>query len=219
MVDKYLQSVHFRGMWISEANDCIPLSFCMEQEVSMVTIKLTSALRVRVTISFVFNFKTLTFRNIILFSLFISNQTENIAFFIHLCCFWLCKGLCRSYPGCTQSCFKWGSWYCQQQWGKNCLSSYAWHQCSFHESAWFCCCSCCNAEWNMQSNVWSWSSELPSFYITINLADVYNPIVKFLSGSEFDLDEILPEDYPNYWEQASLVAQNPFVAAKFLTAT
>ena len=34
---------------------------------------------------------------------------------------------------------------------------------------------------------------LPSFYITINPADVYNPIVQFLAGNEFDLDNMLPE--------------------------
>ncbi len=56
---------------------------------------------------------------------------------------------------------------------------------------------------------------LPSFYIMINPANVYNPIVKFLSGSDFDLDDMLPEDVPNYWEQASLIASNPFIAANF----
>jgi len=29
---------------------------------------------------------------------------------------------------------------------------------------------------------------LPSFYITINPADVFNPVVKFLVGSEIDVD-------------------------------
>src|SRR5258708_15220469 len=56
---------------------------------------------------------------------------------------------------------------------------------------------------------------LPSFYITINPANVYNPIVKILSGSDFDLDDMLPEDVLNYWEQASLIACNPFIAANF----
>src|SRR5260370_15654241 len=56
---------------------------------------------------------------------------------------------------------------------------------------------------------------LPSFYITINPANIYNPIVKFLSGSEFDLDDMVPNDIPNYWEQASLITRNPFIAAKF----
>ncbi|KAJ7327851.1 hypothetical protein DFH08DRAFT_635870, partial [Mycena albidolilacea] len=56
---------------------------------------------------------------------------------------------------------------------------------------------------------------LPSFYITINPADVYNPIIKFLAGSEIDLDSLLPEDTPNYWDQSVVVAKNPVVAAHF----
>ena len=56
---------------------------------------------------------------------------------------------------------------------------------------------------------------MPSFFITINPADVYNPIVKFLGGAEIDLNNILPEQVPNYHEQAILVAKNPFIAAKF----
>ncbi|KAJ7127741.1 hypothetical protein C8R44DRAFT_528551, partial [Mycena epipterygia] len=56
---------------------------------------------------------------------------------------------------------------------------------------------------------------LPSFYITINPADVYNPIVKFLAGAEIDIDSLLPEDIPNYWDQSVLVAKNPVVAAQF----
>lgn len=56
---------------------------------------------------------------------------------------------------------------------------------------------------------------MPSFFITINPADIYNPIVKFLGGAEINLNNILPEQVPNYCEQAILVAKNPFVAAKF----
>lgn len=56
---------------------------------------------------------------------------------------------------------------------------------------------------------------LPSFYITINPADVYNPVLKFLSGSEIDVDNLLPDEVPKYHEQAFLVAKNPAVAAKF----
>ncbi|KAF8321875.1 uncharacterized protein EI90DRAFT_3131532 [Cantharellus anzutake] len=40
----------------------------------------------------------------------------------------------------------------------------------------------------------------PSFFVTINPADVYNPIVKFLSGDHFDLDEALPTNIPSYWD-------------------
>ncbi len=56
---------------------------------------------------------------------------------------------------------------------------------------------------------------MPSFFITINPADVYNPLVKFLSGADIDIDALLPEQVPKYREQSILVAKNPFVAAKF----
>ena len=56
---------------------------------------------------------------------------------------------------------------------------------------------------------------LPSFYITINPADVFNPVVKFLGGSEIDVDQLLPEQVPSYLEQSILVAKNLFVASKF----
>src|ERR1700721_2865573 len=56
---------------------------------------------------------------------------------------------------------------------------------------------------------------LPSFYVTINPADVYNPLVKLLAGADIDVDALLPEQVPNYWKQSILVAKNPAVAAKF----
>jgi hypothetical protein len=56
---------------------------------------------------------------------------------------------------------------------------------------------------------------LPSFYITIDPVDVYSPIVKFLAGSEIDVNSLLPGEEPNYWDQSVLVAQNPIVAARF----
>ena len=56
---------------------------------------------------------------------------------------------------------------------------------------------------------------MPSFYITINPADVYNPLVKFLAGDEIDIDNLLPEQVPKYWDQAILVACNPALAARF----
>ena len=56
---------------------------------------------------------------------------------------------------------------------------------------------------------------MPSFFITINPADVYNPLVKFLGGADIDIDNLLPDEVPNYWEQSILVAKNLFVAAKF----
>jgi len=56
---------------------------------------------------------------------------------------------------------------------------------------------------------------LPSFFITINPADVYNPVVKFLAGSDIDIDNLLPDQVPEYREQANLIAKNPAIAAKF----
>jgi hypothetical protein len=56
---------------------------------------------------------------------------------------------------------------------------------------------------------------MPSFFVTINPADVYNPLVKFLGGADIDVDALLPEHVPNYREQSILVAKNPFVTAKF----
>jgi len=56
---------------------------------------------------------------------------------------------------------------------------------------------------------------LPNFYITINPADVYNPIVKLLGGADIDVDNLLPEDVPEFMQQSILVAKNPVVAAKF----
>jgi len=56
---------------------------------------------------------------------------------------------------------------------------------------------------------------LPSFYITINPADVFNPLVKFMAGADIDIDNLLPEQVPSYQEQSILVARNPAIAAKF----
>ena len=59
------------------------------------------------------------------------------------------------------------------------------------------------------------SHGLPSFFITIDPANVYNPLVRFLAGEEIDLDNLLPEDVPGYWEQSVLIVKNPVIAAKF----
>ena len=56
---------------------------------------------------------------------------------------------------------------------------------------------------------------MPSFYITINPADTHNPIVKFLAGADIDLDHMLADDIPNYWEQSMLIASNPALGATF----
>lgn len=56
---------------------------------------------------------------------------------------------------------------------------------------------------------------LPTFYLTLNPADVYNPILKFLAGNNIDLDNLLPANVPKWDEQAVVVAKNPAVASQF----
>lgn len=56
---------------------------------------------------------------------------------------------------------------------------------------------------------------LPSFFITINLADIYNPLVKFLTGADIDPDNMLDKDVPKYWDQELLIAENPVLGAQF----
>ncbi|KAI9064820.1 hypothetical protein FKP32DRAFT_1534866, partial [Trametes sanguinea] len=59
------------------------------------------------------------------------------------------------------------------------------------------------------------SHGMPSFYVTINPADIYNPVVKLLAGDDIDVDDLLPEQVPDPWQQSILVARNPTVAARF----
>lgn len=70
---------------------------------------------------------------------------------------------------------------------------------------------------NMRNEMRAMVNELglPSFYVTINPADVYNPLVKFLAGSDIDIDNLLLEQVPNPVDQSILIANNPAVAARF----
>lgn len=52
---------------------------------------------------------------------------------------------------------------------------------------------------------------MPSFYITINPADTHNPVVKFLSEGNMDIDNMLGDQVPNFWEQSLLVSSNPVI--------
>ena len=56
---------------------------------------------------------------------------------------------------------------------------------------------------------------LPSFFVTINPADVFNPVVKFLAGENIDVDNLLPEQVPDPAEQSIMIARDPAAAAKF----
>lgn len=60
---------------------------------------------------------------------------------------------------------------------------------------------------------------MPSFYITINPADIYNPILKCMSGEEIDVDNLLPDQIPTFFDQAKLVAKNPVLASQFFHLT
>ena len=48
---------------------------------------------------------------------------------------------------------------------------------------------------------------MPTFFITINPADVYSPILKILAVQNMDIDKLKPEEIPDYWHQALLIEQ------------
>ena len=56
---------------------------------------------------------------------------------------------------------------------------------------------------------------LPTFFITVNPADCFNPIVKVVKGESIDIDKMTADDIPTYWAQLCIIAKNPFVGAKF----
>ncbi|PBK80061.1 hypothetical protein ARMGADRAFT_865396, partial [Armillaria gallica] len=56
---------------------------------------------------------------------------------------------------------------------------------------------------------------MPSFYITINPADVFNPVVRFLAGDDIDVHNLLPSQMSGFLQQGLLVSKNPFVTMKF----
>jgi hypothetical protein len=56
---------------------------------------------------------------------------------------------------------------------------------------------------------------LPNFYLTINPGDVFNPVIKLLASADINVDHLLNDEIPKYWDQSHLVAKNLFVAAKF----
>ena len=54
-----------------------------------------------------------------------------------------------------------------------------------------------------------------SFFITINPADVYNPLIKLLAGDEIDIAHLLPEQVPDYHHQSLLIVKDLVLAAWF----
>ena len=57
----------------------------------------------------------------------------------------------------------------------------------------------------------------PSLFITINPADLYNPLVRVLVGEEISLDSFPPAAGSNraFFNQSQFIAKNPVVAAQF----
>ena len=56
---------------------------------------------------------------------------------------------------------------------------------------------------------------VPSYFVTVNPADVYSPILKYLAEQNIDIDNLQEDDIPRYWQQARLVSRNPTMTAKF----
>ncbi|KAI0826351.1 hypothetical protein BC629DRAFT_1246132, partial [Irpex lacteus] len=56
---------------------------------------------------------------------------------------------------------------------------------------------------------------VPSFYVTINPADVHSPVMRFLSGDQLDIDDWAQSLHSSYWTQSNHLARNPFVGARF----
>lgn len=56
---------------------------------------------------------------------------------------------------------------------------------------------------------------LSSFYVILNPANMYSPIVKFLAGSNINIDNMLADNVPSFWLQSILVANNPAIYTKF----
>ncbi|KAH8795884.1 hypothetical protein DL96DRAFT_1420587, partial [Flagelloscypha sp. PMI_526] len=56
---------------------------------------------------------------------------------------------------------------------------------------------------------------LPSFFITINPNDTYNPIVRLLAGENIDINNLLSKNVSRYGEQSMMIAQNPTLGACF----
>lgn len=56
---------------------------------------------------------------------------------------------------------------------------------------------------------------LANFFLMVNSADIYNPMVKLLTGQKIDVDNLLNGQMPDYWEPSILIANNPVITAHF----
>ena len=67
----------------------------------------------------------------------------------------------------------------------------------------------------MKSDLRSYDRKGTSYFLHHSQPDVYNLIVKFLGGSDINIDNILAENVPTFWIQSNLVTNNLVVCAKF----
>lgn len=56
---------------------------------------------------------------------------------------------------------------------------------------------------------------LPSFYVTVNPADIYHPLVRFLAGDEIADASRSDSRGDTFFKQAMLISRNPVIAADF----
>ena len=56
---------------------------------------------------------------------------------------------------------------------------------------------------------------IPTYFVTINPMDTHNPIVKFMYGDEFDLNNMCFGDVSDIWHQSSMVSKDPFTTSEF----
>ena len=70
---------------------------------------------------------------------------------------------------------------------------------------------------HVRSKIWGTNLifNLPALWITINPADMQDPIAQVFAGAEIDLDQFCNTAGPTNSERATNVAQDPFSAAKY----
>jgi hypothetical protein len=70
---------------------------------------------------------------------------------------------------------------------------------------------------SMRSKVWSstivWGP--PSLWVTLNPADIQDPIAQVIAGADIDLDSFCNTSGPDYAQQTKNISSDPFASAKF----
>ncbi|EJD54966.1 hypothetical protein AURDEDRAFT_50159, partial [Auricularia subglabra TFB-10046 SS5] len=59
---------------------------------------------------------------------------------------------------------------------------------------------------------------MPTFFFTLNPADIHHPLFCKFAGIDVSLDERIPALLPSYHQRELLVARNPVAGAKFFHA-